>query len=114
MQEKIKQAFVPAVIVLVAGISFGLGRLSKIDSAKIPLVIEQEAIIPPTLVKEEVRGASTVNTTGKYVASRNGTKYYFPWCSGAKRISPQNLVSFATKQEAEAKGLGPAANCPGL
>lgn len=110
MQEKLKQAFIPMIIILVATFSFGLGRLSKIEDSKIPLVVEQEVKAQPVVVSE-VKGASVTN---RYVASKNGTKYYFPWCSGAKRISPQNLVSFATKEEAKARGLEPAANCPGL
>ena len=53
-------------------------------------------------------------TTGTYMASKNGTKYYLPTCSSSNRIKPENRVWFATKAEAEAAGYGPASNCPGL
>ncbi len=53
-------------------------------------------------------------TTGTYMASKNGTKYYLPTCSSSNRIKPENRVWFATKAEAEAAGYAPAANCPGL
>jgi hypothetical protein len=49
-----------------------------------------------------------------YLASKSGTKYYLPTCAGAKRIKDENRVWFATVEEAKAKGLTPAANCPGL
>lgn len=51
---------------------------------------------------------------GVYVASRNGTVFHLPTCSGAKRISEANKIWFATKEEALAKGYRPAANCKGL
>jgi len=112
MQEKLKVVFVPVVIVLVAGFAFGLGRLSKITESKPPLVIEQA----PGAVSV-VLGTSTVKsqaTTGKFVASRSGEKFHYPWCPGAKRISDINKVWFNTTEEAIAAGYEPAANCPGL
>lgn len=51
---------------------------------------------------------------GAYVASKNGTRYYLPWCSGVKRIKEENKVWFNTREEAVARGLLPAANCPGI
>lgn len=50
----------------------------------------------------------------KYVASKNGTKYYLPECSGVKRIKEENKIWFASEDIAKAEGYGPAANCPGL
>jgi len=51
---------------------------------------------------------------GVFVGSKNGNKYHFPWCSGAKRISSKNAVWFSTKAEAERAGYTPASNCKGL
>ena len=51
---------------------------------------------------------------GKYVASKSGSKYHLPSCSGAKRIKEENKVWFDTKEQAAAAGYGPASNCPGL
>jgi hypothetical protein len=48
------------------------------------------------------------------VASKNGTRYYFLWCSGVSRIKSDNLVYFETVEEAQKTGLKPAQNCPGL
>lgn len=52
--------------------------------------------------------------SGTYLASKNGTKFYLPECSGAKRIKEENKIWFYTKEEAMAAGFGPAANCKGL
>lgn len=51
---------------------------------------------------------------GQYVSSKTGTRYYLPWCSGAKQIKEENKVWFATKEAAEAAGYTPAKNCKGI
>ena len=51
---------------------------------------------------------------GKYVASHSGGFYYLPTCAGAKRIKEKNQVWYESKDDAEARGLKPSANCPGL
>ena len=49
---------------------------------------------------------------GKLMGSRNGTKYYFPWCGS--NIAEKNKIWFNSEEEAKAKGYEPAANCKGL
>ena len=112
------ELYLAAVIVLVAVISFGLGRLSKIREEKTPITIEN--------VKEntqigESKPLSTSNvdktnsTSSKiFVASRNGKKYYYAWCESANVIKEQNRIWFSTQAEAEKAGYQPAANCKGL
>lgn len=112
------------VIMLVAFGSFGLGRLSKIEGAKVPIQIQNA----PEVTKETFSGKAS-NTTkntldanhiaeqkesGKLVGSRTGSKYHYPWCSGASRIAEANRLYFASKAEAEKAGYTPAANCKGL
>ena len=58
--------------------------------------------------------AISASAKGKYVASKSGSYYHFPWCAGALRIKDANKVWFQTKTEAESRGLKPASNCPGL
>lgn len=48
---------------------------------------------------------------GEVLASKNGTKYYFPGCSGVSRIKPENIVYFGSEKDALAKGLVLAKNC---
>jgi len=96
--------FIVLLLIIVSTTSFGLGRLSAIDESKTPLKINFEAS----------QQANIANIVGKYVASKNGTKYHLPWCSGAQRISEKNKIWFKTKEEAENKGYTPASNCKGI
>ncbi len=106
MLDKIKGYFWVILIVLIATASFGLGRLTKIEDAREPVKIE-------SVESGQVRGES-VRAEGRYVASRNGTKYHLPWCDSAKRIKEENKIWFDSKQAAEAAGYTPAATCPGI
>lgn len=63
---------------------------------------------------EESEVVAVPAATGKYVASKSGTKYHLPTCSGAKRIKDENKVWFQSKEEAEAAGYEAAANCKGI
>ena len=124
-------------VILIAFISFGLGRLSAPQNKKEPVTIEQNqeskinnnATILDNLEQGSGDGQNTINSTdmnnpstssgnnnsvqavagakGVFVASKNGTKYHWPWCSYAKNIKPENQVWF--KSEAEAQKAGYAA-----
>lgn len=54
-----------------------------------------------------VAGAAT--TSGAYVASKNSTLYHDKRCPSASRIASQNLLTFSTKEQAEAAGFTPSA-----
>jgi methylphosphotriester-DNA--protein-cysteine methyltransferase len=47
----------------------------------------------------------------KYVGSKNSNKYHYPTCKWAKKISPQNLITFKTAQEALKAGYVPCKVC---
>jgi methylphosphotriester-DNA--protein-cysteine methyltransferase len=47
----------------------------------------------------------------KFVGSKNSDKYHFPDCKWAKKISPKNLVTFKTAQEAVKAGYVPCKVC---
>lgn len=109
--------YVAAIIFLVGLASFGLGRLSILMSPKTPLVIEEpnrKVISRQESAAESKSYASIALGQGKYVASKNGTAYHFPWCPGAQKIKEENKIWFQTKEEAENKGYKPAGNCEGL
>ena len=55
--------------------------------------------------------SAKILTSGAYVASKNGTKYYSTGCSGAKRIKDANKVFFETANDAEAQGYSRASGC---
>ncbi len=114
------------LLILVVGFgSFGLGRLSKLQEGREPVRIEQ--LTASVVVSESplLRGASESGKArvvppeplvagGKIVASKGGTKYHFPWCSGAQRISEANKVWFNSVEDARKAGYTPASNCKGL
>ena len=58
--------------------------------------------------------AEALAKAGQLVASKGGTKYHFPWCSGAQRISEANKIWFNSVEEARKAGYTPASNCKGL
>ena len=88
--------------------AFGLGRLSALVEAK-PLISVSEASVAATAAT-----GLGIAPGGQYVASRTGSVYYFPWCSGALKITPQNERWFASREAAEAAGYRAAKNCKGL
>ncbi len=122
VKEKIKPVendlILTVVIILVALISFGLGRLSKIRENKKSITIEN--------ISGNISGSQTgdsnanigekipASTAGGYVASKSGMKYHYPWCPGALNIKEENKIWFSTKEEAEKAGYSPAGNCKGL
>ena len=125
IREKIKaylaepQVFSSILLVLVALTAFGLGRQSVgqvVLEATAGANLEAESgpekgVSDP---KETISATGTGESSTFYVASRNGEVYHLPHCSGAKRISEANKITFKTKEEAEAAGLRPAANCKGI
>ena len=105
--------YIVLIIILVASASFGLGRLSKIEDEKQPIrLIENFATTINSEKSQAVGESSPIG--GKYVVSKNGTKYHLPWCSGALRIKEENKVWFDSKEAAETAGYEPAANCKGI
>jgi hypothetical protein len=56
----------------------------------------------------EDQSAPSPATTGAYLGSKNGTKYYTPDCPAAKRIKPENTVWFQTAEDATLQGYSPA------
>ncbi|MEK7082374.1 MAG: hypothetical protein AAB915_01720 [Patescibacteria group bacterium] len=111
--------FAAALIFLVGMGGFGLGRLSVLWQDKMPLEIiepEQgnEAAVSSASVVQSKPKPRPAPARGKFVGSRSGSAYHYPWCPGAQRIKEENKIWFATKEEAEAKGYKPAGNCPDL
>jgi len=92
-------------VVLFVGISaFGLGRLSATEDSR-PAV---RMVAQPTLDE------TPMLLGGKLVASRKGSKYHYPWCSGARTMSETNKVWFGSEEAAKKAGYTPAGNCKGL
>ena len=101
-----------ALIIIFVGLSgFGLGRLSvdTNQNSEIRLINksgEQSASVALSQGLDE--------KFGLIVASKGGTKYHYPWCSGASRMKEENKIWFNSTEDARRAGYTPAANCKGL
>ncbi len=60
--------------------------------------------------RAEAKRASAKRSAERFVASRNGQVFHLPECRNAKRIHPQNLLTFSSR-EAAMKGRRPADDC---
>ena len=106
-----------ALIILIGFAGFGLGRLSLIEDNREAVRIEFPKYLSASVLntgktadgKEVLTG-----TQGLLVASKNGSKYHYPWCSGGKRIAEKNKIWFDSVEEAQKAGYTPASNCKGL
>jgi hypothetical protein len=105
LEEGIGEWGLLLIIFLVAFGAFGLGRLSALEDAKPPIRIENapEITTPPA-----------IPAGGYVVGAKTGSTYYFPWCSGAERISAANQTWFPSEPAALKAGYHPAKNCKGL
>ena len=122
ISENKNDLYVAALVFFVSLASFGLGRLSVLWPKKEPIQItmpdarntthEDRGETGQAAVLSPVKNSTTQQ--GKYVASKSGTAYHYPWCSGAQRIKEENKIWFQTKEEAEKAGYKPAGNCDGL
>ncbi|MBP6924602.1 MAG: hypothetical protein KBB78_03465 [Candidatus Pacebacteria bacterium] len=130
MWEKFKSCLANDAVfygILLIGVgiaSFGLGRQSVLEGDIVKNALNQADLVevdsmplvpPPTPTIPTSAPVTLTETVEEgVVASKSGTKYHLPTCSGAKSIKPENLISFASVAAAEAAGYTPAANCKGL
>ncbi|MDO8569665.1 MAG: hypothetical protein Q7R89_02750 [bacterium] len=134
-----RKLFLVITIVLVAFLSFGIGRLSVAGNRE-PIRVEYDPSISnsqfPTRLPTPARSNggqvsnqasvssalnnienalktenSKIENSTSVVASKNGARYHYPHCAGAKQIKEENKIVFATPAAAEAAGFTLAANC---
>lgn len=75
-------------------------------------VLSQMAIQGPQkdTVQEEATSETTPSSVqGMFAGSKNGTKYYTPGCAGLDRIKPENIIWFASVEDATLQGYTAAA-----
>ena len=99
------------LFVLLAIMAFCLGILTERGYALDPISVEMRPVV---MEAQKADIQASVNETGRYVASKNGTKYHLASCPGARTIAEANKVWFDTKETAESAGYAPASNCPGI
>lgn len=99
-----RRYFLTAVILLVALLASGIGRLTGDRGEGRGVSINFD----PNLLASSSPVTSTL-TPGSVTASSQGTRYYYGHCSNT--ISERNKVTFATAALAEQAGYTLAANC---
>ena len=110
-----KKLFLSTVIILVALLSFGIGRLSVMGKRE-PIRIEYDSEMSNTpLPISNEQTASVIQgipkSNNEVIVSKNGARYHYPHCAGAKQIKEANKIVFASPAAAEAAGYTLAANC---
>ncbi|MDO8565164.1 MAG: hypothetical protein Q7R67_00865 [bacterium] len=114
-----KKLFLALVIILTATLSFGLGRLSGVGNRE-GIKVEYDAELTTDNLRPTT--ASAINSISpktseltdlqtSVVASKNSSKYHYPYCPGAKQIAEKNKLTFASPAAAEASGYILASNC---
>lgn len=110
-KEEVYHTLMVFIVILVGLAGFGLGRLSQ--NGDLPVRIEYAKEVPgsekaPTVSSTET---SSPAQSGAIIASKNGTKYYFPNCRGVGNIKEENKIFFQTESEALAAGYSKASGC---
>jgi hypothetical protein len=109
-----RQLFLAIIIILVALLAFGLGRLSVGEREAVRIEYNPEIFNSQFSISNEasvLHAAANIQNSGSVVASKNGTKYHYSHCPGAKQIKEENKISFESPQAAEASGYTMASNC---
>lgn len=113
---KIKPFFTLFFLILGALLFFGLGRLSALqkDHSPISIIKKETKASEPAQIVQNTAPSPQPTSSGEVIGSKNGTKYYLPWCGALSRIKPENRVVFASVALARQAGYTPAANCKGV
>ena len=108
--------FLAVCIGLISVISYNLGQINSLKKTSI-------SVKESTNLKADIFDATTnkvqsptsnppsLKLDTRVVGSKNSDKYHYSWCSGGKRIKPENQIWFSSAQEAESKGYVLAGNC---
>lgn len=64
-----------------------------------------------TSTSSTTSSSSSASDTGTFLGSVNSDVYHYPWCSAAKRIHSENLITFSSVTEAKNMGYRPCKIC---
>ncbi|MBX4189652.1 hypothetical protein KW785_03640 [Candidatus Parcubacteria bacterium] len=112
-RQALKRFFLSLVVVLVALLAFGLGRLSGQGRVSgVEIKFDQsllEGDNTATALSSVPSVSKEVLHTGQVFASSKGTRYYYEGCKST--VSEKNKVFFESASMAEKAGYTLAANC---
>jgi hypothetical protein len=83
----------------------------KVSIDKKPDVNQPRPQLRKTSADKDTKPAKQQAVEATFVASKNSQVFHKASCPSAKRISPNNLVSYATRDEAIAAGKKPCERC---
>lgn len=129
IKERGRDIFLVSLIILIAIISFNLGRITafkeqkqpiRFESADIGELFKDDAIQNNENLYQGAKTGDSVKSTSeipkidfRVVVSKKSKsmKYHFLWCSGAKQINEENKVFFKNEEDAQKAGYSLAGNC---
>ena len=106
-----------AMLLLAFLMGFLTGKQQQTPSVVLsctPDVLSELTIPVARLSQNAITGESApikAPTTGAFVGSKNGTKYYPPNCPGVGRIKPENYIWFTDAADAELQGYTRISSC---
>lgn len=114
--KRISTIWVIVSLISVGATLYLVGRIDASESgvpSSIQVMYPDEVAIRKSTVSDLSVSPSQIPSSGEnaLVASKNGTRYYTPGCSGIGRIKEENRVYFDTVESAEAEGLTLAQAC---
>ena len=105
------------IIIISSVLSYLLGQNSQFLAKNSESVVFYDVPENP-LNKKEISNIEDIGIERKVeqnnktiFASKNGTKYYFPWCSGSSRVKLENRVYYESEESAKKSGKTVAAGC---
>lgn len=90
--------------ILVAFLSFGMGKLSETYHPKTPIIFKNAPDCSTSLAKSENVATDTAKTEGKIIGNKNSKIYHIPGSASYNKISPENRVYFDTEADAQKAG----------
>ena len=120
-----KDIFIILVVLFTSLGGFALGRLSLLEEKRqdeLRIIGQKDSdggvlgVTKGDIIEvgnQTKASAESSAVKGVFVGSKSGKVYYLPWCTGVKRIHDENKIWFSSKEDAEAKGYRPSANCKG-
>ena len=98
-----------SLLAIVLGLTFYVGFLEgkNTEEQKVTLSCNNNIMSTLSIPLQTLAAGNTPSTkatTGAFVGSVNGTKYYAPSCSAAQRIKPANDIWFDSAEDAQIQG----------
>lgn len=97
----------PIFFILCTSLSFAISQVLTITKEQKQIKIIKQAFSPNFLALDSPKGSEN----SQIGASVNGTRYYYLNCGGLNRIKEENLIYFASVEQAEARGYSLASGC---